>query len=392
MARSYEVVIAGGGVMGAAVAYFLTADPAFDGRVLIVERDPSYAAAATPRSWGGLRQQFSTPENVAMSLFAVDFVRRARDLLAVDGAGPDLAFRERGYLFLASPAGRAVLEENLALQRRLGATVECLTPAHLAARFPWLDTDGVAAAGFGPANEGWIDPNALLQGLRRKALAQGAEQAADAVIGVERAGGRVRGVVLRDAGPVACKTLVNAAGPQAGALAALAGAALPVRPRKRTTFVFDCRTSIPEMPLTVDVSGVAVRPEGAQFIAIVSPPPAEDRDATDLEPDYGLFETTVWPALARRIPAFAAIKLTGAWAGHYDFNTFDQNAIIGWHPECPGLMLCNGFSGHGLQQAPAAGRAVAELIVHGAFRSLDLAALSYERIAEGRPLSEKNVV
>jgi len=392
MTRSYEVVIAGGGIMGAAAAYFLTADPDFDGRVLIVERDPTYGAAATTRSWGGLRQQFSTAENIRMSLFGVDFVRRASALLAVEGEGPDLAFREHGYLFLASPDGLAVLERNLALQRRLGATVARLTPPDLSARFPWLDTSGVAAAGFGPVNEGWIDPNALLHGLRRKALAQGAQQATDTVIGVERRGGQVRGVVLRDGGEIACATLVNAAGPQAGALAALAGVALPVRPRKRTTFVFDCRTRIAGMPLTIDTSGVAVRPEGAQFIAIVSPPAAEDRDAEDLEPDYALFESTIWPTLARRIPAFAAIKLTGAWAGHYDFNTFDQNAIVGWHPDCRGLMLCNGFSGHGLQQAPAAGRAVAELIVHGAFRSLDLSALSYERIAAGQPLSEKNIV
>lgn len=392
MTRSYEVVIAGGGIMGAATAYFLTADPRFRGRVLIVERDPTYAAAATTRSWGGLRQQFSTPENIRMSQFGVDFVRRAPELLAVDGEAPDLAFRERGYLFLADAAGRSALERRIALQRRLGATVECLTPEALAARFPWLDTDGVAAAGFGPVDEGWIDPNALLQGLRRKALAQGAEQVTDTVVGVRRRRNRVGGVVLRDRGEIACAVLVNAAGPQAGALAALAGAALPVRPRKRTTVVFDCRTRIPDMPLTVDVGGVAVRPEGAQFIAIVSPPPAEDRDAEDLEPDYALFESTIWPALARRIPAFAAIKPTGAWAGLYDFNTFDRNAILGWHPECRNLMLCNGFSGHGLQQAPAAGRAVAELIVHGAFRSLDLSALSYERIAAGQPLSERNVV
>jgi FAD-dependent oxidoreductase domain-containing protein 1 len=202
----------------------------------------------------------------------------------------------------------------------------------------------------------------------------------------------VRGVALASGGAIACATLVNAAGPQAGALAALAGAPLPVRARKRTTFVFDCRTPIADMPLTVDVSGVAVRPEGAQFIAIVSPPAAADRDAEDLEPDYGLFETTIWPALAHRIPAFAEIKLTGAWAGHYEVNTFDQNAILGWHPGCGGLMLCNGFSGHGLQQAPAAGRAIAELIVHGAFRSLDLSRLGYERIELNQPIKEENIV
>jgi glycine/D-amino acid oxidase-like deaminating enzyme len=158
------------------------------------------------------------------------------------------------------------------------------------------------------------------------------------------------------------------------------------------TYVFDCRADLGMAPLTIDVTGVAFRPEGRQYLAIVSPPAARDPDTEDLEPEYGLFEETIWPALAARVPAFEAIKLTSAWAGLYDYNSFDQNAIIGPHPELGGLLFCNGFSGHGLQQAPAAGRAVAELIVHGAYRSLDLSALGFDRIPADRPLREANVV
>ena len=157
-------------------------------------------------------------------------------------------------------------------------------------------------------------------------------------------------------------------------------------------YVADCIEGQDGVALTIDVSGVAVRPEGGQYIAIVSPPPERDGDSDDLDPDHDLFETVIWPALAHRIPAFEAIKVTGAWAGHYDYNTFDQNAILGPHPRIAGLMFCNGFSGHGIQQSPAAGRAVAEAIVHGAYRSLDLSNLSYARLLDGRRVREANVV
>ncbi|MEE8188039.1 MAG: FAD-binding oxidoreductase [Kiloniellales bacterium] len=394
MAEHFDVAIVGGAVMGSAVAYFLAADPDFHGSVAVIERDPGYANCTTARSWGGVRQQFSTAENIEMSLFAADFFRRAGELLDVGGEAPVLDFREDGYLLLASPAGLPMLQANVTLQRELGAQTELLLPAALGSRFPWLSGEGIAAGAFGPANEGWLDPNALLHGFRRKARALGVSYLEDEAVGIETAKGRVEAIELRGGGRLACGTLVNAAGPRAGALAALAGVDLPVRPRKRTTFVFDCRERLPVMPLIFDVSGIACRPEGAQFLAIVSPPEEQDRDSdgADMEPDYAPFEEVIWPTLAKRIPAFEAIKLTRAWACHYDYNAFDQNAILGPHPEISNLLFCNGFSGHGLQQSPATGRAIAELIVHGEYRSLDLSALSYARIPENRPLKEANVV
>jgi len=394
--RAADVVIAGGGVMGSAVAYFLTADPAFDGTVAVVERDPSYAACATARSWGGVRQQFSTPENVRLSLASLAFFREAETLLAVDGAGPDLAFREAGYLFLASPAGLPVLQANHRLQCALGAEIALLAPDELAERFPWLSLDGVAAGGLGLSGEGWLDPNALLHGFRRKARAQGARFLHDEVSGVARDGAAIRSVALAGGATIACGHLVNAAGPWAGRLAALAGIALPVGPRKRMSYVFDCRAELPGMPLVVDPSGLAFRPEGRQFMAILSPPPEDDPETEDLSEDladdHRPFERAIWPILAARVPAFEAIKATGAWAGLYDHNSLDRNAVIGRHPEIANFHFCAGFSGHGLQQAPAAGRAVAETIVHGRFLSLDVNALGYRRILEDTPLAEVNVV
>lgn len=394
--RAADVVIAGGGVMGCAVAYFLTADPAFDGTVAVVERDPSYAACATARSWGGVRQQFSTPENVRLSLASLAFFREAETLLAVDGEGPDLAFREAGYLFLASPAGLPVLQANHRRQCALGAEIALLAPDALAARFPWLSLDGVAAGGLGLSGEGWLDPNALLHGFRRKARAQGARFVHDEVVGVAREnsviGAAISSVALAGGGRLACGHLVNAAGPWAGRLAALAGVDLPVGPRKRMSYVFDCRAELPGMPLVVDPSGLAFRPEGRQFMAILSPPPEDDPETEDLTEDYAPFERAIWPILAARVPAFAAIKATGAWAGLYDHNSLDRNAVIGRHPEIANFHFCAGFSGHGLQQAPAAGRAVAETIVHGRFLSLDVSALGYRRVLQAEPLAEVNVV
>lgn len=391
MAERCDVAIIGGAVMGSAIAYFLAESGAV-GRIIVIERDPGYTDCATTRSWGGVRQQFSTAENIMMSAFGVEFVRSMPERLAVDDERPDPGFREQGYLFLASPAGLPVLEANCRLQRELGAATQLLSPEELVQRFPWLNTTGIAAGGFGPRDEGWIDPHALLRALRRKAQSLGVEYRHDSVIGLRRESNSVDRVELAGGETFGAAQVVIAAGPRSGAVAALAGVELPVSPRKRTSFVFDCRTPPGLLPLTVDRTGVAFRPEGRQYIAIVSPPADRDPDSDDLEPDYDLFEETIWPVLAERVPAFEAIKLISAWGGHYDYNRFDQNAILGPHPELGNLLFCTGFSGHGLQQAPAAGRAIAELILHGAYHSIDLSRFGYQRLRDGRPLKEINVV
>lgn len=392
MAESYDVVVVGGGVMGSAVAYFLTADPAFDGRVAVIERDPTYQFCSTTRSWGGVRQQFSTPDNIRMAQFNVGFFRAAHDTLAIGEDVPDLSFRENGYLFLVSEQGLDSLRAVHAVQTALGARVKLLAPDKLKATFPWLNTDGIAAGSFGYADEGWLDPHAVLHAFRRKAIAQGAVFLQDEIRQFVRTGDRIDGVELQSGGRIGAGMVVNCAGWRAGALAATAGIDLPVGPKKRMTYVFDCRDKLKHMPLTIDVTGVATRPEGSQYLGIVSPPPEQDPDRDDFELEYTMFEDVVWPTLAHRIPAFEAVKLTGAWAGHYDYNRFDHNAILGRHPEIAGIVFCNGFSGHGIQQSPAAGRATAELIVHGRYLSLDLSAFDYARIPENRPLWEAAVV
>jgi sarcosine oxidase len=393
MQQSYDVVIVGGGAMGSSTAYFLSSSSDFNGSVLVVERDPTYESCATTRSLGGIRQQFSTPENIKMSMFGAEFARGAAATLAVEGQSADVTFREQGYLFTATPAGAEVLHRNYELQRGFGAEVTFLEPPALAARFPWLRTDDLGAAVFGHANEGWVDPNTLLQGFRRKARALGAEFVADEVVGFAREGDRITGVTLAAGGAVVAGTVVMAAGSRSGKLCRHLGFEFPVWPRKRYVYVFDCREDFTAAPLTIDPSGVAFRPESGQYLGVVSPSEDQDpeSDPDDFEIEYDHFEELVWPKLAHRIPAFEAIKLTNAWAGHYEYNTFDQNAILGPHPEIAGLLLCAGFSGHGLQQSPAAGRATAELVSYGEYRAIDLERFGFERILKGIPIREANV-
>jgi FAD-dependent oxidoreductase domain-containing protein 1 len=391
---SADVVIVGGGIVGSAVAYYLSIDPAFRGRrIAIIERDPSYRKGSSARSAGGIRQQFSTPENIAMSLVTLGLFRRLR---TVFGADADVAFREQGYLIMASADGASQLTENVALQQSMQADIALLDAPTLARHFPWLATDGVAAAGFGRSGEGWFDPVSLATLFRKAAIAGGATLVHDRVTGIDVRSSRVRRLVLAGGDSIACDHLVNAAGAWAGELAALAGVGLPVEPRKRTVYVIDCRDppeALRQAPLTVDPTGVWFRPEGRVFLCGKSPeaseePPAEDLDAID----HAFFDSQVWPRVAARVPAFESVKVVSAWAGYYDTNTLDQNAIIGPHPEIANLHFANGFSGHGAQQAAAAGRAVAELIVHGAFRTLDLTRFGYARIAGNAPLPERNVI
>ena len=393
MTNCPDVVVAGGGIIGCATAYFLAVSDDFDGSVVVVERDPTYQSGAATRSLGGIRQQFTTPENIRMSMFGAEFARTAARTLAVDDVPCDVSFREQGYLLMAAPADVAQLRQNWEVQRGLQAAVEWLAGSALAERFPWINWQGVGAAVLGSANEGWVDPYTLLMGFRRKAQSLGVRFLRGEVTRLVREGDRVTGVETDAHGLLRGGATVLAAGSRAGALAATVAVDLPVCPKKRYVYVFDCRDDLQHAPLTIDPSGVTFRPESGRYIATVSPARERDPDSDplDFDMDYRQWEETIWPTLAARVPAFEAVKLTSSWAGHYDFNVFDQNAIMGPHPEVQGLLFCNGFSGHGLQQSPAAGRAIAELIAYGEYRSLDLSRFGIDRIYRDQPIIEANI-
>jgi sarcosine oxidase len=389
-----DIVIVGGAIVGSSVATFLAQRPDWSGRIVVVERDPTYRTSSTTLSAASIRLQFSTPLNIEISRFGIGLIKDLDRWLGVDGAPPpEVDFVEGGYLFLATEAGLPVLRHNHALQREHGVQVALLDPAELQERFPWLRIDDLAGGSLGLADEGWFDAYALLQAFRRKAISLGVEYVAGEVAAIERHEAAISGVRLTDGRRIATDLVVNAAGPRAASVAAMIGAELPVRPRKRFVYHFDCREQLRPAPLTIAPSGVYFRPEGESWICGYSPREGEaDPDTLDLEVDRSRFDDFVWPELARRVPAFESVRLLDAWAGHYEVNTLDHNAVIGPHPELPGFLFANGFSGHGLQQAPAVGRGLAEWIATGRYETLDLSPLGYERIAANRPIRELNVV
>jgi sarcosine oxidase len=392
--RRADVVIVGGAIVGSSIATFLAMHPDWSGRIVVVERDLGYRTASTTLSAASIRLQFSTPLNIEISRFGVQLIRSPGRWLSVDGAPPPGAdFVEGGYLFLATDAGLPTLRANHSVQREHGVNVQLLDPDALRGRFPWLRLDGLAGGSLGLSDEGWFDAHALLQSFVRKARSLGVTYLPGTVIGIDHDQSAIRGVRLADGSRISTELVVDAAGPRAAEVAAMAGLELPVHPRKRHVYHFDCRERIGPTPLTILPSGVYFRPEGEAWIGGRSPRDGElDPDTLDLEPDRGFFDRVIWPALAERVPAFEAVRLLDTWAGHYEVNTLDHNAVIGPHPALPGFLFANGFSGHGLQQAPAVGRGLAELIATGRYQTLDLSPLGYERIARNEPIRELNVV
>lgn len=392
-----RVAVIGGGAVGSAVALFLKRLGGASVDVQVVEPDPGLAQASSARSAGSVRQQFSNAVNVAMSRYGHAVASGADDLLAIDGRAPDVGFVPGAYLFVAgSAAGAATLRASHAVQTAAGADVALLSPADAARRFPWLRTEDLALAALGQAGEGWLDGYAFARALAARARALGAAWRRARVVGGLRQGGRLAGLRLDDGGTLASDAVVLAAGPWSGAVARLPGLALavPVHARRRTVFALTCPTPLPATPLVVDPAGVWFRSEGAGFIGGWSPG-AGDADPDDApldQPDLAQFEDRLWPALAHRVPAFEALRVQRAWAGYYEVHPLDHNALVGPHPDCAGLWLCCGFSGHGLQHAPAAGRGLAERLLTGRWQTLDLSPLDPRRVAEGRPFAEQAVI
>ncbi|MBC6440703.1 MAG: FAD-binding oxidoreductase [Rhodospirillales bacterium] len=385
---SFDIVIVGGGVMGLSTAWhLLDREPGL--RVCVIERDPTYEFASTPRSLGGVRQQFSVAENIRMSQYGRQFYTVFAETMAVDGEKPDIGYRVEGYLFLLPEEARAQAQELNDLQRSLGATTEMLDPAGIAVLFPSLNLDDIAFGTYGP-EDGWTDPYAIVMGFRKKVREMGIAYRQGGVASIATADGRATGVVLEDGSTVAAGQVVCAAGAWSNTLLATAGVEVPVVPVRRMVFFFEIQQEIEPLPLTIAPDGLYFRPEGRGYLTGHS---IEEPEGINFEVDDSLFEESIWPALAERVPAFEALRQTNAWSGLYDINKLDENMVCGPHPEGPAnLHILCGFSGHGLQQAPAAGRATSELILDGGFTTLDLSRLSAERLVTGAAVHEVGIV
>lgn len=391
---SYDVVIVGGAVVGSATAYFLATNPDFAGSVLVIEKDWTYQRSATALSSSSIRHQFSNAINVKISQFGTEFIRNFKENVAVDADTPEIGFHENGYLFLAGDErGADVLRRNHETQVACGADVSLLDPDGLGKRFPWLNTEGLTLGSKGERGEGWFDSVGLLQGFRKKARSLGVDYIEDEVVAINREGDRIVSVTTRGGQVIACGILVNTSGTNGKVMARMAGLDIPVEPRRRSIFVVDCRMPLgPGVGLTIDPTGVFFRPEGKFYLMGTSPRHDPEVDPADFAVMHDEFETEIWPTLANRVPAFEAIKVVNSWAGHYDYCTLDHNVILGPHAEVRNFLFANGFSGHGLQQSPAMGRGLCELITYGSFRTLDLSPFGYERVVANRPFLEDAVI
>jgi len=394
--NSYDVVIVGGAMYGSSVAWFLTDNPDFDGSILVVERDPTYEFTSTSHTNSCMRQQFSAPINIKISQFAADFVKNFRAYMGGDDRVPHPRLQSYGYMYMAGDADFAeTLREGQKLQEACGAGTKHMTPSEIAAAYPFYHLDDIVAANHNLIDEGYFDGNTLFDWWKRSARERGVEYVTNEVIAMNRnaAGTRVESVILKSGEVISCGTVVNASGPRAVLTSRMAGIEIPVEPRKRYTFIFEAEQPLDrDLPLTIDPSGVHMRTDGTYYLAGCPPDDDPAVDYDDFVQDHSIWEEKVWPAIAHRIPQFEAIKLRNSWAGHYAYNVLDQNAILGPHTEVENFIFVNGFSGHGFQQSPAVGRGTAEMITHGAYRTLDLSPFHYGRVARGEKFVEKAVI
>ncbi len=393
---SYDVVIIGGAKLGSSVAWFLSSNPDFDGSLLIVERDPTYEMSSTSHTNSCMRQQFSNEINIRISQFAAEFVNNFQDFFANDPRVPEIFFQSYGYMYLAdNEEFAATLREAQQLQASCGAGTKIMSAEEIKRDYPFYQLDDIVCGSHNLIDEGYYDGNTVFDWWKRSAQEHGAEYLANEVTAMtlNDAGTQVTSITLATGEQISCGKVVNCSGPRATRTSEMAGIKLPVEPRKRYTYIFDAEHPLDrDLPLTIDPSGVHMRSEGQYYLAGCPPDidPAVDYD--DFVEDHSLWIEKVWPAIATRIPQFEAIKVINSWVGHYDFNTFDQNVILGTHTKVENFVFVNGFSGHGFQQAPAIGRGTAELITYGEYRSLDLSPFNFERIVKNEPFVERAVI
>lgn len=394
---SYDIIIVGGAIMGSSTAWFLSDNKDFDGSVLVVERDPTYEFSSTMHTNSCMRQQFSTDLNVRISQFAADFVKNIREYMGGDDRVPELSIRSFGYMYLADTEDFAdVLRESQKVQLAAGAATQLMSPAEIKKAYPFYNVDDIVMGSINLVDEGYWDGTAVFDWWRRQSRERGVEYIANEVVAMTKSadGQTVETVTLKSGDIIACGKVLNASGPRASRTAKMAGIEIPVEPRKRYSWVFAAEEPLDQdLPLTIDPSGVHVRENGGgtyQCGGHSGIDPAADYD--DFVMDFDIWESHVWPILATRIPQFESIKVQNEWTGHYAYNVFDHNAIMGPHSDVSNFYFLNGFSGHGLQQSPAMGRGAAEMLIYGEYKSLDMSPFSFARIPANNPIIEKAVI
>ncbi len=384
-----DIVIIGGGAIGAAVAYFLKRTDA-SVSVMVIERDPTYNLASTPRASGGVRRLFSLPENIALSNYSIPFFDDFAETMAIDGVQADIGLKKNGYLFIVPPSSRDMLKQNFEIETNMGCNVVWLEPDEIKHKFPSMNVSDLGSAVYSP-DDGWLDPHSVLMGFRKKARSLGANFIADEVVGFERTATRVAKVKLKSGAEIKADHFVNAAGAWAKDICTMLGFEVPIEPLRRFEHYFETEEPIEPLPYLKDPERLAFRPEGKGYSGGV--PTLTEPRGYNFEVDHDYFENVVWPALAHRFPQFEKTKCKNTLPGLYDQNDFDGNVIIG--PGADGLAnfhMLAGFSGHGLMHAPGCGLAMTELLLKGRYETIDLSRLGWQRLLDDKPLPERGII
>lgn len=384
MVKKHDVIIVGGGIMASSLAYHLLRD-GFTGEVTIFEKDPQYEYSSTPRSEGGIRQTFSTEINIRMSQYSFQVYKNFEADMAINGERAVIDFKQHGYLYLLNEKTLPMYKEIMRIQQKLGVNARLIEKGEINEYIPELNVEDLAGAVFDP-DAGNLDPYSVLQAYVRKAKQIGASYIFEEVDCLLADGGQISGIQLKSGEKHLAPIVVNASGAWSGEFSQTIGLDLPVRPLRRQIFCLDtAKPFSKELPFTFDPTGIHFRSEGRKIIV------GWGHDAPygyDFHWERSYFEEQIWPILAGRSSNFEQLKLERGWAGLYDYNTIDQNAIIGGHPKMKGYYIVTGFSGHGFQHAPAAGNGLSELIRLGRFETIDLSALSVERFEKNELVLE----
>ncbi|WP_077487820.1 NAD(P)/FAD-dependent oxidoreductase [Sinomonas mesophila] len=381
-----DVVVIGGGIVGFATALQMKlTDP--HAEVVIVEKDPTYAKAATGKGTGGIRQLFTRPENIALSQYTLDIVENWGDWAAVPGVStPDLKWRSNGYLFIAGEKDVDILARNYETQRACGVDAEWIEPAELGRRYPEIRTDDLRGAVLS-SRDGWLDPKAFFEGVQNRARHAGVTVLEDEVQGLIADSPKVTGVRLASGPVLTADAFVNTAGTWAPGLAAQLGMDLPVEPMRRHEHYAVASKPLDHLPFIKDIAGLAIHAHlGGVSVGLVDFDHPGGEEFT-IDPEY--YAKVVEPALAHRISGATDFREQRTWTGLYDQNRFDGNAIVGnWQGRYDNFYVAAGFSGHGFMHALGVGRAIAEHITTGKYLTIDLTPFGYQRVGDNAPYAE----
>ncbi|MEM7330624.1 MAG: FAD-dependent oxidoreductase [Chloroflexota bacterium] len=393
----FNILIIGGGIIGASIAYFL-AESGQAGEIGVIEPDPTYQKAASSVGAGGVRQLFSQPENIEMSKFSLDFYKSFPNRMGINGTLANIDFSQCGYLFLVGERGARQLKANQQRQTALGVNAVLLNPDELGNRFPSLGLGGVALACFSP-EDGTLNTTLALNGFRQKAASLGVQFITNKVVGLSKSSSQVEAAELASGQTIKADIFINAAGAWASEVSALIDMPLPIQPLCRVKHYWEATSPIEPTPLIKDESGVFFRQEGKGYVggrpSWEVPPGFHFREQNGEISHYfdGYFEQTVRPLLSNIVPAFKTVHSPRAWTGHYAQNELDGNMILGnWPQQAENFFVACGFSGHGVMHAPAVGMAMAELVLNGRFATIDLSRMSYQRVIDNNPYPEQGII